>query len=105
MTRYEELQKNGVEKLLTEYNHYLFGLDKKVKLKKGNIVFETTVKEVSPQGKLITTDEITRSALQKLHHYVTFECVVLCKTQITHGLKSSAENCYFDLLIFHELFA
>ena len=60
MTRYEELQKNGVEKMLTEYNHYLFGLDKKVKLKKGNIVFETTVKEVSPQGKLITTDEIER---------------------------------------------
>ena len=60
MTRYEELQKNGVEKMLTEYNHYLFGLDKKVKLKKGNIVFETTVKEVSPQGKLITIDEIER---------------------------------------------
>ena len=60
MARYDELQKNGVEKMLTEYNQYLFGLDKKIKLKKDNIVFETTVKGVSPQGKLITTDTIER---------------------------------------------
>ena len=60
MTRYEELQNNGFEKMLSEYNQYLFGLDKKVKLKKDNIVFETTVKGVSPQGKLITVDTIER---------------------------------------------
>ena len=60
LTRYEELQKSGFEKMLTEYNNYLFGSGKKVKLKKDNIVFETTVKEVSPQGKLVTADEIER---------------------------------------------
>jgi biotin-(acetyl-CoA carboxylase) ligase len=60
MTRYDELQKNGSEKMLIEYNQYLFGLGRKVKLKKDNIVFETTVKAVSPQGKLITNDTIER---------------------------------------------
>ena len=60
MMRYDELQKNGIEKMITEYNQYLFGLNKKVKLKKDNIVFETTVKRVSPQGKLITNDTIER---------------------------------------------
>ena len=60
MERYSELEKNGVEKMLNEYNQYLFGSGKKVKLKKENIVFETTVKEVSLQGKLITADEIER---------------------------------------------
>ena len=60
LKRYEELQKNGVEKMLTEYNQYLFSLDKKVKLKKANIVFETTVKSVSPQGQLITVDTLER---------------------------------------------
>ena len=60
MMRYDELQKNGFEKMLTEYNQNLFGLNKKVKLKKDNIVFETTVKRVSLQGKLITNDTIER---------------------------------------------
>ena len=60
MARYDELQKNGSEKMLIEYNQYLFGLGRKVKLKKDNIVFETTVKGVSSQGKLITNDEIER---------------------------------------------
>jgi BirA family biotin operon repressor/biotin-[acetyl-CoA-carboxylase] ligase len=60
MMRYEELQKNGIEKMLIEYNQYLYSLEKKVKLKKDNIVFETTVKGISPHGKLITTDTIER---------------------------------------------
>ena len=60
MRRYDDLQNNGVEKMLIEYNQYLFGLGKKVKLKKDNIVFETTVKGVSPQGKLITSNTIER---------------------------------------------
>ncbi|MBA3674612.1 MAG: biotin--[acetyl-CoA-carboxylase] ligase [Chitinophagaceae bacterium] len=60
MKRYEELQKNEFEKALAEYNQYLFSLDKKVKLKKDNMVFETTIKGVSLQGKLITADVIER---------------------------------------------
>jgi len=56
MTRYDELQNNRFEKMLFEYNQYLFGLNKRIKLKKEDIIFETTVKEVSSQGKLITTD-------------------------------------------------
>ncbi len=60
MKRYEELQKNEFEKVLAEYNQYLFSIEKKVKLKKHNVVFETTIKGVSPQGKLITADVIER---------------------------------------------
>ncbi|HEV8079844.1 MAG TPA: biotin--[acetyl-CoA-carboxylase] ligase [Chitinophagaceae bacterium] len=58
--RIENLQNNRFEKMLIEYNQYLFSIDKKVKLKKDNVVFETTIKGVSPQGKLITADVIER---------------------------------------------
>ncbi len=60
MKRYEELQNNGFEKMLIEYNQCLFGLDEKIKLKKDNMVFETTLQGVSPQGKLITVDSSER---------------------------------------------
>jgi BirA family biotin operon repressor/biotin-[acetyl-CoA-carboxylase] ligase len=60
MERYNELQKNGVENMLAKYNEHLFGLNKKVKLKKDNAVFETIIKGVSPQGKLITADSMER---------------------------------------------
>lgn len=60
MKRYKELQNNGFERMLAEYNQYLFGLDKKIKLKKDNCVFEATIKGVSAQGKLITGDTIER---------------------------------------------
>ena len=46
--------------MLVEYNQYLFSLNKKVKLKKDNIVFETTVKGVTPYGQLITVDTLER---------------------------------------------
>ena len=60
LKRYNELQNNGFKKMLIEYNQYLFGLNIEVKLKKDNIIFETTVKSVSPKGKLITADTIER---------------------------------------------
>ena len=60
MNRYEELKKDGFEKMLIEYNQYLFSLNKKVKLKKSNAVFETVVKGVSQDGKLITVDTMER---------------------------------------------
>lgn len=61
MARYDELKNDGFEKMLIEYNKNLYGLNKKVKLRKGNIVFETTIKGVSPQGELITIDAIEQS--------------------------------------------
>ncbi|MDQ6757504.1 MAG: biotin--[acetyl-CoA-carboxylase] ligase [Bacteroidota bacterium] len=60
MIKFEELKNNGFKKMISNYNENLFALDKNVKLKKNNIVFETTVKAVSPQGKLITEDAIER---------------------------------------------
>jgi BirA family biotin operon repressor/biotin-[acetyl-CoA-carboxylase] ligase len=60
MIRYKQLKSNDFEKMLNEYNQNLFGLGEKVKLKKGNIIFETIVKGVSPQGKLITNDALDR---------------------------------------------
>ena len=46
---------------MKEYNANLFARNKLVKLRKGNIVFETTVQRVSPSGELITKDAIERS--------------------------------------------
>lgn len=43
-----------------EYISQLYRLDEKVKLKKGAMVFKTTLKGVSPQGQLITADTIDR---------------------------------------------
>ena len=60
INRYNELQNNGFVKMLVEYNQNLFGLDKKVKLKKDNVGFDTTIKGVSPQGKLLTRDTTER---------------------------------------------
>jgi len=54
MKKYDALKNNQFDKMLIEYNQILFGLEKKVKLKKDNIIFETTVKGVTPHGKLIT---------------------------------------------------
>ena len=60
MIRYGQLQNNEFNKMLAEYNQYLFRLDEKVKMKKDNMAFETTIKGISPQGKLLTVDAIER---------------------------------------------
>ena len=60
MSKYDALKNNQFDKMLIEYNQILFGLDKKVKLRKDNISFETIVKGVSEQGQLITYDTIER---------------------------------------------
>ncbi len=46
--------------MLNEYNENLFCRNKTVKLKKGNIVFETEIERVSASGELITKDAIER---------------------------------------------
>ena len=60
LRRYRDLQNNGFEKMLAEYNQNLYGLDKTVKLKKDTAVFETIIKGVSGGGKLITADTMER---------------------------------------------
>lgn len=54
--RYRELETKGFEDVLAGYNRVLFRRDQPVRLKKGNMVFETTIREVSQQGQLQTVD-------------------------------------------------
>jgi BirA family biotin operon repressor/biotin-[acetyl-CoA-carboxylase] ligase len=56
-----ELAAATPQKLLKEYNRHLYCRDKKVKLKKGVQIFETTVKEITEHGQLITQDAFERS--------------------------------------------
>jgi BirA family biotin operon repressor/biotin-[acetyl-CoA-carboxylase] ligase len=60
LKRYKQLQDGEFEKMLLEYNQYLFKKNEKVKLRKENAVFETTIKGVSGPGKLLTVDTIER---------------------------------------------
>ncbi|MEO6228849.1 MAG: biotin--[acetyl-CoA-carboxylase] ligase [Ferruginibacter sp.] len=46
------------ELLLEEYQQRLFRINQLVRLKKNNIVFETKIKGISPDGKLLTQDII-----------------------------------------------
>jgi len=60
LRRFEKLETEGIDKLLTEYNQLLFSIDKKVKLKKDSIIFDATIKGVTEHGELITFDGIER---------------------------------------------
>lgn len=60
MDRVEELKANGSKKMLAEYNRILYKRNEKVKLKKKNIIFETTITGVSPLGQLQTVDSMER---------------------------------------------
>ncbi len=50
----------NLEKTLKQYNQHLFKINELVTLRKGITRFDTVIKEVSPQGKLITVDAIER---------------------------------------------
>jgi BirA family transcriptional regulator, biotin operon repressor / biotin---[acetyl-CoA-carboxylase] ligase len=54
------LKTMDVVKLMEQYNEHLYKINKKVILKKEGIKFETVIKEVSAQGRLITVDAIER---------------------------------------------
>jgi BirA family biotin operon repressor/biotin-[acetyl-CoA-carboxylase] ligase len=58
--RYGELERNGSATILEQYNARLYGRGQEVRLKKENIVFETRVEGVSPQGELLTRDVLSR---------------------------------------------
>jgi BirA family biotin operon repressor/biotin-[acetyl-CoA-carboxylase] ligase len=47
--------------MLTEYNSHLFGMNKEVRLKKDNIIFETVITGVSQEGRLLSKDVMERS--------------------------------------------
>ena len=61
LKRLRALRSGEVSKMLVEYNENLFCRNKTVKLKKGNIVFETEIERVSASGDLITRDVMQRS--------------------------------------------
>ncbi len=61
LAKISDLKSGGYNKMLDAYNKNLFARDKKVKLKKGNIIFETTVQRISSSGELITKDVMERT--------------------------------------------
>ena len=50
---FEKLVSDGFEDIYAQYLSHLYKINERVKLKKDNRVFETTIKMVSPAGKLI----------------------------------------------------
>jgi BirA family transcriptional regulator, biotin operon repressor / biotin---[acetyl-CoA-carboxylase] ligase len=46
--------------IIKTYNGHLYLANEKVRLRKQNVVFETTIKGVNEQGQLLTTDNIPR---------------------------------------------
>jgi len=56
LVRYDSIKKENIDSSLAEYNSHLFGLNKRVHLKKGPIHLETTILGVSSFGQLITSD-------------------------------------------------
>jgi BirA family biotin operon repressor/biotin-[acetyl-CoA-carboxylase] ligase len=54
-----QTQRDG-ERLMLDYNAALYKKNEIVKLKKGNAVFATTIKEVNKYGQLVTEDNMQR---------------------------------------------
>ena len=61
LKKLQELKTGEKNKMLKSYNENLFALNKKVILRKGNIVFETRIKGVTETGELLAKDVIERS--------------------------------------------
>ena len=53
-----KLKDHQFNDMLNDYNEHLFCRGEKVKLKKGNMIFETTIEKISPAGQLLTADTI-----------------------------------------------
>jgi BirA family transcriptional regulator, biotin operon repressor / biotin---[acetyl-CoA-carboxylase] ligase len=49
-----------MEETILQYNEHLYMVNKKVTLKKGEIKFDTVIKEVSAKGHLVTVDAIEK---------------------------------------------
>jgi BirA family transcriptional regulator, biotin operon repressor / biotin---[acetyl-CoA-carboxylase] ligase len=50
------LRAGKLKKIWKEYNEFLYKRDQVVQLKKGNDTFKTTIREVSPEGRLICAE-------------------------------------------------
>ena len=59
--RYLVLTTKNDATILDEYSAVLYKLNEKVKLKKDNAVFETLIKGITPEGKLVTEDTMERT--------------------------------------------
>ena len=55
-----EMKNDGTEKIFQQYNTVLYKRNEKVKLKRSIAVFETIIREVKPDGLLITEDTMQR---------------------------------------------
>ena len=53
-------EQTDLEKILKQYNQHLYKINELVTLRKKGIKFDTVIKEVSAQGKLITVDAIEK---------------------------------------------
>jgi len=60
LSRLDKLQSGEFSNLFDEYNENLFCRNQMVRLKKGNIVFETKIQGISEVGELITKDVMER---------------------------------------------
>lgn len=60
MKYYDELVEGSSGWVLESYNRHLYKLNKQVTLRKDDRYFETIIKEVSPEGRLLTVDETDR---------------------------------------------
>lgn len=50
----------ALDEILQQYNQHLYKINELVTLRKTGVKFETVIKEVSAQGRLITVDAIER---------------------------------------------
>lgn len=57
--RYRQLQQPA-DMLLQQYQQVLYKMNQPVTLKKGNVVFETTIRGISSSGRLLTHDAVDR---------------------------------------------
>lgn len=60
LARIDQLKAGNFDKMLEEYNSHLYARGKMLKLKKQNVLFETTILGVSKFGELITKDTVER---------------------------------------------
>jgi BirA family biotin operon repressor/biotin-[acetyl-CoA-carboxylase] ligase len=58
--RYQALQTGGIDLIMQQYQQVLYKMHQPVTLKKGAILFETTIRGVSDTGRLLTKDVIER---------------------------------------------
>ena len=57
----QKTEASSMESTLQEYNRYLYKKGESIRLKKGNAVFETTIRSVNNQCQLLTEDVMERA--------------------------------------------